>query len=55
MSDSEINKYNIKYGKQGNYLQITLIDGSNKNILFNAELKNCYKDNTNKNMVVYLY
>ena len=37
MSDSENIKYNFKSGKYGNYIQITLNDGSNKNISLSTE------------------
>ena len=39
MSDSKNFKYNFKSGKYGNYLQITLNDGTNKNISLSMELK----------------
>ena len=56
MSDSENIKYNFKSGKYGNYIQITLNDGSNKNISLSTELKkNVTKENINKNIVDYLY
>ena len=56
MSDSENIKYNFKSGKYGNYIQITLNDGSNKNISLSTELKKIVtKENINKNIVDYLY
>ncbi len=56
MSDSENIKYNFKSGKYGNYLQITLNDGTNKNISLSMELKKIVtKENINKNIVDYLY
>ncbi len=56
MSDSEIIKYNFKSGKYGNYIQITLNDGSNKNISLSTELKKIVtKETINKNIVDYLY
>jgi hypothetical protein len=56
MSDSENIKYNFKSGKYGNYLQITLNDGTNKNISLSTELKKIVtKENINKNVVDYLY
>ena len=56
MSDSENIKYNFKSGKYGNYIQITLNDGSNKNISLSTELKKIVtKDTINKNIVDYLY
>ena len=56
MSDSENIKYNFKSGKYGNFIQITLNDGSNKNISLSTELKKIVtKENINKNIVDYLY
>ena len=56
MSDSENIKYNFKSGKYGNYIQITLNDGSNKNISLSTELKKIVtKETINKNIVDYLY
>jgi hypothetical protein len=56
MSDIEIIEYNFKTGKYGNYVQITLNDGSNKNISLSTELKKIVtKENITENIVDYLY
>ena len=56
MSDFENIKYNFKSGKYGNYIQITLNDGSNKNISLSTELKKIVtKETINKNIVDFLY